>query len=370
MNPPAGATASLYASLPSRPRRCDAFGSVDSARPTGAETGLETGTVAVAELGSLASGHSVAAALASSGIPASVEALPGARALVVVPFQHHREADDILRELAVAPIPRFDVGSPARSPALALVQGGLEDVVEDDEPLVEPPHPDPGPLAWRITMVLLAIGFGVLVQRAAELGLGARAPIDLFAASLHSGEAWRFVTAGFIHFGVGHALSNAIFGTVIAVVLFGTHRPGAVALTWLLASALGILAETTATSSLALVAGASAGNYGLVGLWAKGQLDRARIVPMPVRERLRTLGILAVLAPGALTPVTQAGARVAVLAHAAGFVVGFLCGYFFLRRVKEEGFWRIERRAKLGGVLSAAVVLFAFSAALWSHLAA
>lgn len=92
-------------------------------------------------------------------------------------------------------------------------------------------------------MVLLAIGFGVLVQRAAELGLGARAPIDLFAASLHSGEAWRFVTAGFIHFGVGHALSNAIFGTVIAVVLFGTHRPGAVALTWLLASALGILAD-------------------------------------------------------------------------------------------------------------------------------
>ncbi|MFO0723266.1 MAG: rhomboid family intramembrane serine protease [Myxococcota bacterium] len=342
---------------------------MDSAHPTGAEKDPKTGTVAVAELGSLASGQSVAEALSSNGIPAAVEPLPSVRgetrALVVVAFEHHRDADRILRELSIDPIPRFDVGAAVQRDApIALVP--LED--EEEEPLLEPAHPDPGPLFGRISLVLLAIAFGIVADRAAEAWLGVRGPIQLFGASLAAqSEPWRFITAGFMHFGLGHALSNAVFALIFGVVLFGTHRPGAVALSWLLASAFGIWAEASVSAPLAWIAGASAGNYGLVGLWAKGQLDRAKVVPMPMRERVRTLGILLVLLPGALTPVTQAGAKVAVLAHAAGFSLGFLSGYLFRRRVREEDEAKIDRRARVGGIIAGLLVAFAFIAAVWSQ---
>ena len=74
------------------------------------------------------------------------------------------------------------------------------------------------------------------------------------------------------------------------------------------------------------------------------------------------------LAPGALTPVTQSGARVAVLAHAMGFLAGAMMGIVFERRVVPRELAALDRRARWGQWLSLAAVALAFAAGLASWL--
>jgi membrane associated rhomboid family serine protease len=208
----------------------------------------------------------------------------------------------------------------------------------------------------------LAVTFGAGAQRLLSLVRSEAEVVHAFGVSRErfaSGAVWTLVTAGFLHLGLAHALSNAAFALVIGVVLFGTHGVGASAASWLFASMVGLSAEVAASGSGALVAGASAGNYGLVGLWAHGQLERSRRALLPRRERLRTLGILLVLVPGAFTPVTASGGRVAVLAHAAGFVAGFMSGAAFHRRLDPGDFSRIGRRSSIGGIAAVLVTLIA-----------
>lgn len=108
------------------------------------------------------------------------------------------------------------------------------------------------------------------------------------------------------------------------------------------------------------VLGASAGNYGLVGLWAKGQLERSHRAMLPRWDRLRTVGVILLLVPGALTPVTSNGSRVAVLAHAVGFVAGFLGGYVFHRRLGPVEDPSIGRRARWAAILAFAFTVSSF----------
>jgi membrane associated rhomboid family serine protease len=238
---------------------------------------------------------------------------------------------------------------------------------EIDEPSgpLEPALPEPGPLSPRVVLAGAAVVLGAGVQKLLE-GLRSDQEVvrALGASSDHvtSGALWTLVTAGFLHLGLAHALSNAAFALLIGVVLFGTHGAGATAASWLLSSVVGISAEVAASGSGAIVAGASAGNYGLVGLWAHGQLERSRRALLPRRERLRTVGVLLILIPGAFTPVTSTGARVAVLAHAAGFAAGFLSGEVFHRRLDADASSGRDRRSLLGGV--GAVALTLISAAL------
>ena len=85
---------------------------------------------------------------------------------------------------------------------------------------------------------------------------------------------------------------------------------------------------------------------------------------LPRRERLKTLGIVAMLIPGALTPITASGSRVAVMAHAMGFVVGFLAGYVFFRRIHPSTLDAIDRRSRVGLVVSVSLVGAAFAMAV------
>lgn len=162
---------------------------------------------------------------------------------------------------------------------------------------------------------------------AAARAFGARLPLDW--AGVH-----RLVTAGWVHGSLRHAFWNAVFGVVLGVVLSGTHGIGATAAVWLLSSMAGIGAECWGTEG-ALVLGASAGNYGLVGMWAQSQLRKPAPV-LPHRKRIRVLGVLLLLVPGALTPFTSTGARVAVLAHVVGFVVGCVLGRAFEPRLDAK----------------------------------
>jgi membrane associated rhomboid family serine protease len=240
---------------------------------------------------------------------------------------------------------------------------------DEDDLQVAVGLPDPGPTFPRLVFVLSAIAFGMGLQLVLENVVGAGVFRSTFAASTqHPDEWWRLITAGFVHFGFGHHFYNALFGGVLGVILFGSHRPGATMSTWLVASILGLLGQLSSPDTM-LVAGASAGNYGLIGLWAKGQLERSNLSLLPRRERLRTLGVLLLLIPGALTPVSSTGSNVAVLAHVIGFVAGFLMGTVFHRRLGQLTDPQLERRSQYGFVAAVLLVVLSFSIALprlWS----
>ena len=265
-----------------------------------------------------------------------------------------------------------DVPSPSRTPGSSRSPEpplGWAGLAPGDEP-------DPGgprhhldrlpvlPTATRLTWALLAIAGGMLVQRVLETGWGRAAVFEALAARAPLlEELHRLVTAGFLHSGAGHMLSNAAFGIVFGVVVFGTHLPGAAAATWLLGSMVGFSAEL-GLDPAATVVGASAGNYALVGLWARGQLERSRLEVLPRRELLKTLGILLLLVPGALTPFSSTGSRIAVLAHVGGFFAGYLAGLLFRRRLLLDQLKVIEARSRVAGAVALSVVLAGWSLGL------
>lgn len=333
------------------------------------------GTVAIHEAASEQAAREVAARLLSAGIPAAVEPMRLDAAWVIVPWDRHVDAEVSLRRWGLEVIPRFGSGgdfaasSPSVSrPALGVVptDAPIERAApeaEDDDP-VEPTLPDSGPLFPRVVVALAAISVGICVQRVVEAVFGAQgAAAAMGARGFELAELWRFVTAGFYHFSLTHLASNLAFGLVFGVVLFGTHGVGATMAAWLFASVVGIGIEVLASPAGVLVAGASAGNYGLVGLWAQGQRDRARRAFLPRREQLRAIGLVLVLAPGALTPVTSSGGKVAVIAHAAGFFGGLLAGLVFARRIAADELPAIDRRARTGQWAAVIAVVIAFAAA-------
>ena len=272
-----------------------------------------------------------------------------------------------------------NVSAPARSasepsvtapPSVAYTMLDDEDD-EDDEDFNGPldvPLPEPTSLNARLSVALAAIAGGAATQRLLEVFWGENMLRGMLATRWDRlfEEPWRLVTAGFVHGGASHFISNALFGLLIGVVLFGTHRVGATAIVWLLSSIVGLGAEA-ALSQNAWIVGASAGNYGLVGLWAHGQLQRSRVALLPRRERLRTLGVLLLLVPGAMTPFSSTGTKIAIMAHAAGFVAGFALGYPWRRRLLERGFGRIDRWSRVGGVAAIVITVAAWSMALWTY---
>ncbi len=334
------------------------------------------GTVAVHEADSDPAAREVAGRLLAAGVPAAVEPVRVDAAWVIVPWDRHVDADVLLRRWGLSVIPRFGAGGDFEVPMLRRDRAPLavlsdeptapvEAVEEDDDTNpVEPPLPESGPLIPRLVVALSAVGFGIGVQRVVEAVHGAGgAAAAMGARGLELAEIWRLVTAGFYHFSDMHLASNLAFGLLFGVVLLGTHGVGATMAAWLFASVIGIGTEVLASPAGVLVAGASAGNYGLVGLWAMGQRDRGKRAFLPRRERLKAWGIILVLAPGALTPVSQSGAKVAVIAHAAGFLAGVLAGMVFERRIAADDLPQIERRSSIAQWATLAVVMIAFAAA-------
>ena len=327
--------------------------------------------------------QSAAEVLEANGIPAllqsSQDGLPNiptpppqrpGSVFIVVPSSLEKEAIKLLRakgtkrkspdSKAVEALQWSNRWAPPHTDEDDIERRVRGDSVADEDIHIREVLPDSGPVSTRVLWALLAISFGIGVQLVLEGLLGERTFRSHFAAnSMEPSQWYRLVTAGFVHFSFSHHFYNALFGLVMGVVLFGSHRIGATMATWLVASVLGIFGQLSA-SETALVAGASAGNYGLIGLWAKGQLERSRIVMLPKRERLRTLGVLLLLVPGALTPISSSGASVAVLAHVIGFVGGFLMGGFFHRRLGYSPTPGLEKRAQWGLYISIAVTALCF----------
>lgn len=309
-------------------------------------------------------------ALSSRGLPAgwSVE---GHGAQILVPAALRGSALEVLRQ-------RPGAGPPPRAPRVRSppVEASASPAPPGADPSTDIPAAEPDEAVWTTpterpeaphderrwwaALALAAIAAGLTIQVLADQWLGTRGAVRLFGASA---DAWpelhRWITAGFIHGGGAHAVGNAIFGLLIGWAAFQTHGVGAAAFVWLASSAAGMIAQTSLHPE-AMVIGASAGNYGLVGLWARGQWERARRRALPRRETLRTLGVLMLLVPGAFTPFTSDGKPIAVAAHALGFVGGALAGLVFPRRLAPESTERTDRRSRAAGWLALGLVVLAF----------
>ena len=257
-------------------------------------------------------------------------------------------------------VPSLDVRPTARPPF--SVPPTAEPIDEDEGPLEAPPFESTS-AQTRFTIALAACSVGALLQ-VYFLSEGGFELVRRWLALSWDGTQFfgNVITAGLVHGSTLHFLGNLGFGLILGSVLIGTHGLGATAAVWLSASVLGITAEAY-LSPRAVVLGASAGIYGLVGLWLRGELQRAGKAVLPRRSRIRALGVILLLAPGALTPITSSGSRVAVLAHLVGFLVGVFAGGFFTRWLGEEDRNRGARRGQLSLIFSTIVTVAGIAAA-------
>ncbi|MBI2374983.1 MAG: rhomboid family intramembrane serine protease [Deltaproteobacteria bacterium] len=272
------------------------------------------------------------------------------RAEALALLSRAREAQTLPRAWPPPPLPRP-----------SLVPAG--DEVDEDDTLREPIDAPAAALSARVLAAALGIGGGVLAQRLLESGLGDRAYRLLAVSPNHPDEWWRLVTAGFLHSGLAHFAMNGLFALILGSVLFGTHGFGAVIATWVLTSAAGLFAEMSFTPAQ-YVLGASAGIYGLIGLWWGGQSERARRAVLPRRERWRAAGVIVLLIPGALTPFTSSGGGVAVLAHLFGFLVGRGLSMVFRRRFVGDDLVRTRWISNAGLAFASIIVVAAWSLAI------
>ncbi len=249
----------------------------------------------------------------------------------------------------------------------AVRRPSVADAPEDPDEPIETPLYEASPVQTRLIVALAGCAMGAVLQASLLVGGGGLSELRRFLALRWDGTtfAGNPITAGFVHNSTTHFFSNLAFGLVLGTVLLGTHGVGATALVWLCASVVGIVAEAYLSPNV-FVLGASAGIYGLVGLWLRGELRRAGRAALPWRARIRAAGVILLLAPGALSPVSSSGSQVAVLAHLVGFGVGLMSGGLFPRWLDERDRERGERRGRwalgVSGVVTAIGMMAAFLA--------
>ena len=249
---------------------------------------------------------------------------------------------------------RLEVRPTSRVPMPVRSSVSLDD--DDEGPLEVPPFESMG-VQTRLILALGACTVGALTQ-ASLLVTGSFQRIVRYLALSWDGVAFHgnVVMAGFVHGSPVHFLGNLAFGLLLGTVLIGTHGLGATAAVWLAASMAGIAAEAALSPGVSVL-GASAGIYGLVGLWLRGELQRARRSVLPRRAVIRAFGVIVLLAPGAMTPFTSSGSRVAVLAHLVGFAVGLLAGVIFPRWLSDSDRLASGRRGGIAFAVSVAVTM-------------
>jgi len=173
--------------------------------------------------------------------------------------------------------------------------------------------------------------------------------LGLDGADVHSGQLYRLVTSGFIHFGIFHIGFNMVllyrFGEMLEVAL-GRTRFGALYLASLLSGSFGALL----LSPHALTGGASGAVFGIFGAVAIGLHQRGVDVWQSGVGGLIVINlVLSFVIPG-----------IAIGGHLGGLVGGFLVGAFMLRVPTT-------RRSLIDGVLVAGVVsALAVAGSVWA----
>jgi len=173
--------------------------------------------------------------------------------------------------------------------------------------------------------------------------------LGLYGPAVHSGELYRLLTSGFIHFGLFHIGFNMVllyrFGEMLEVAL-GRVRFGALYLASLLAGSFGALL----LSPNALTGGASGAVFGIFGAVAIGLHQRGVDVWQSGIGGLIVVElVLSFVIPG-----------IAIGGHIGGLIGGFVCGAFMLRVPTT-------RRSVVDGVLVAGVICaLAVAGSIWT----
>lgn len=182
---------------------------------------------------------------------------------------------------------------------LRAAEDVLREHERDETPAREPPLPSSSDPVLAPVAALTAV-HAVLLWGTAGGGPGRLVEAGALAGWPDAGEAWRLVTANFLHASVEHLAANTAYLAVFAlgaIRLFG--------LPWAaLAYATGALASSLATllvlpGELPSV-GASGCVFALAGATIAGRLRLASSTRLPRRERWRLAGLAVLLASGAL----------------------------------------------------------------------
>ena len=202
-----------------------------------------------------------------------------------------------------------------------------------------------------VTKVLVAVSLLVFVVDSVSAA-GGRSPVAtgfaLFGPAVASGDWYRLITSGFVHYGIFHLGFNMVllyrFGAMLESVL------GPVAfLALYLASALGGSFGAVLLSPTALTAGASGAVFGLVGATAVGMRRRGLDVWRSDVGGLLVLNlVLTFVVPG----ISMGG-------HLGGLLGGAAVGW------ASFGPRQSKRSASLGTVVAASVIALAGIGSVW-----
>ncbi|VFA88946.1 Rhomboid protease gluP [Gordonia paraffinivorans] len=209
-----------------------------------------------------------------------------------------------------------------------------------------------------VTYGLIAVNVLVFLLCAAQAGFGdpGAAPLfaegDLLKSDVASGEYWRLLTAGFLHFSVMHIavnmLSLYILGRDLELAL-GMFRYLAI---YLIALLGGSAAVMLFEADRAVTAGASGAIYGLMGAMLVIIL-KARVSPVPVLSIIAFNVVLSFSLPG-----------ISVLGHLGGLAFGAAATaavVYFPGLVLPPGGRTPEAASRVGWVALAALFVLAIA---------
>jgi membrane associated rhomboid family serine protease len=151
-----------------------------------------------------------------------------------------------------------------------------------------------------------------------------------FAPLTCNGQAWRLLTAMFLHYGIMHVGMNMVCLYQIGIVERMLGRAEFLAL-YFAAGLVGGLASL-ATHPHAVSAGASGAVFGMFGAFAAVMIvRRAQVDPRAWQRTMRSLGTF--FAINLVFGVAQSG--IDLTAHFGGLAVGFLGGFALAKTAKS-----------------------------------
>lgn len=192
-----------------------------------------------------------------------------------------------------------------------------------------PPAPPAQPHAWLGAAIYAAVLYGAALALGQGFGpLDAFWLGDLSGARVQSGEWWRVFTALTLHLDIAHFMGNLGAGSLLGWLAGRRLGPGIAWALILIAAAGANLLEACFGPAEHRSAGASTAVFAALGLLAAYEWSDRRTRPRPVRRPGRLAPLIAgVILLGFLGAGTGAADDTTdLVAHAAGFALGALCG--------------------------------------------
>ena len=163
---------------------------------------------------------------------------------------------------------------------------------------------------------------------------------------IEAGDYWRLLSAVFLHFDLGHIMSNMVMLWILGPHLAREMKPGPFLLTFLVAGVAGNVVSHVLSPSVAVKAGASGSIAGILGALAGLALPGGRNRPRGSRPSWQVLGAMAAIYGMAI----GFGPGRDNTAHLGGLLAGIVAGIVFSRRQAEHrGFGPTTRHLPQSG---------------------